>query len=39
MRHAGISFEDWLILLFDENRKESIAKISPSARVSVLLHG
>ena len=39
MRHAGIPFEERLILLFDENWKESIARVSPPARVPVLLHG
>ena len=39
MRHAGIPFEERLILLFDENWKESVAKVSPSGRVPALLHG
>jgi len=39
MRHAGIDFDEKLILLFDENWKENIAAVSPSARVPVLLHG
>ena len=38
MRHAGIPFEERLLLLFDENWKESVAKVSPSGRVPVLLH-
>ena len=39
MRHAGIPFDERLILLFDENWKEAIASLSPSRRVPVLLHG
>ena len=39
LRHAGIPFEERLLLLFDENWKEAIAAVSPSARVPVLLHG
>ena len=39
MRHAGIPFEERLLLLFDENWKEAIARFSPSGRVPVLLHG
>lgn len=39
MRQAGIPFEERLILLFDENWKESVANVSPSGRVPVLLHG
>ena len=39
MRHAGIPFEERLILLFEENWEEAIAAISPSRRVPVLLHG
>ena len=39
MRHAGIPFEERLILLFDENWEESVAKVSPSGRVPALLLG
>ncbi len=39
MRHAGIPFDERLILLFDENWKEAIASLSPSRRVPALLHG
>ena len=39
MRHAGIPFEERLVLLFDENWREAIAAVSPSGRVPVLLHG
>ncbi len=39
MRHAGIPFDERLLLLFDENWKEAIAALSPSGRVPVLLHG
>ena len=39
MRNAGIPFEERLILLFDENWKESVANVSPSGRVPALLHG
>ena len=39
LRHAGIPFDERLLLLFDENWKEAIAAVSPSARVPVLLHG
>lgn len=39
MRHAGILFDERLLLLFDENWKEAIAALSPSGRVPVLLHG
>ena len=39
MRHAGIPFDERLLLLFDENWKEAIAAVSPSDRVPVLLHG
>ena len=38
MRHSDIPFEERLILLFDENWEESIARVSPSRRVPVLLH-
>ena len=39
MRHAGIPFDERLLLLSDENWKENIAALSPSGRVPVLLHG
>ncbi len=39
MKVAGIPFEEKLILLFDEDWKENIAKVSPSARVPVLTDG
>ena len=39
LRHAGIPFDERLLLLFDENWKEAIAAVSPSGRVPVLLHG
>ena len=39
LRHAGIPFEERLLLLFDENWKAAIAAVSPSGRVPVLLHG
>jgi len=39
MKVAGIPFEEKLILLFDDDWKANIAKISPSARVPVLTDG
>lgn len=39
MKVAGIPFEEKMILLFDENWRETIAAISPSARVPVLTDG
>ncbi len=39
MKAAGIPFEEKMILLFDENWKENIAAISPSACVPVLTDG
>ena len=39
LRHAGIPFEERLLLLSGENWKEAIAAVSPSGRVPVLLHG
>ncbi|MDE0113211.1 MAG: glutathione S-transferase family protein [Albidovulum sp.] len=39
MRHAGIPFNERLLLLFDENWKNAISAVSPSGRVPVLLHG
>lgn len=39
MQVAGIPFEEKMVLLFDENWKENIAKISPSACVPVLIDG
>ena len=33
LRHAGIPFDERLLLLFDENWKEAIGAVSPSARV------
>ena len=39
LRHAGIPFDERLLLLFDENWKEAIAAVSPSGRVPVLQHG
>jgi glutathione S-transferase len=39
MKVAGIEFEEKLILLFDDDWKANIAKISPSARVPVLTDG
>ena len=39
MRHAGIPFEERLILLFDENWRESVANVSLSGCVPLLLHG
>ena len=39
LRHAGIPFDERLLLLFDENWKEAIAAVSPSGRVPVLLQG
>ena len=39
LRHAGISFDERLLLLCGENWKEAIAAVSPSGRVPVLLHG
>ncbi len=37
MKVAGIPFEEKLILLFDDDWKANIAKVSPSARVPVLV--
>jgi len=39
MKVAGIPFEEKLILLFDDDWKANIAKVSPSARVPVLTDG
>lgn len=39
MKVAGIPFEEKLILLFDDDWKANIAKVSPSARVPVLVDG
>ena len=39
LRHAGIPFDERLLLLCGENWKEAIAAVSPSGRVPVLLHG
>ena len=39
MKVAGIEFEEKLILLFDDDWKANIAKVSPSARVPVLTDG
>ena len=39
MRHAGIPFEERLLLLFDEDWEEAIATVSPTGRVPALLHG
>lgn len=39
MKVAGIPFEEQLILLFDNNWKQNIAAVSPSARVPVLVDG
>ena len=39
LRHAGIPFDERLLLLFDEDWEEAIAAVSPSGRVPVLLHG
>lgn len=39
MKVAGIPFEEKLILLFDDDWKENIARVSPSARVPVLVDG
>ena len=38
LRHAGIPFDERLLLLFNENWKEAIAAVSPSGRVPVLQH-
>ena len=39
LRHAGIPFDERLLLLCGEDWKEAIAAVSPSRRVPVLLHG
>ena len=39
MKVAGIEFDEKLILLFDDDWKANIAKVSPSARVPVLTDG
>ena len=39
LRHAGIPFDERLLLLFDENWKEAIVAVSPSGCIPVLLHG
>lgn len=39
MKVAGIAFEEKMILLFDDDWKANIAKVSPSARVPVLTDG
>lgn len=39
MKVAAIPFEEKLILLFDDDWKANIAKVSPSARVPVLVDG
>jgi len=39
MKVAGIPFEEKLIVLFDDDWKANIAKVSPSARVPVLTDG
>jgi len=39
MKVAGIPFEEKLILLFDDDWKANIAKVSPTARVPVLTDG
>ncbi len=39
MKVAGIPFDEKLVLLFDDDWKANIAKISPSARVPVLKDG
>ena len=39
MKVAGVPFEEKLILLFDDDWKTNIAKVSPSARVPVLTNG
>ena len=39
LRHAGIPFDERLLLLFDEDWEEAVAAVSPSGRVPVLLHG
>ncbi|MBL6932757.1 MAG: glutathione S-transferase family protein [Rhodospirillales bacterium] len=39
MKVAGIPFDEKLILLFDDDWKANIAKVSPSARVPVLCDG
>ena len=39
LRHAGIPFDERLLLLCGENWREAIAALSPSGRVPVLLHG
>jgi glutathione S-transferase len=39
MKVAGIPFKEKLILLYDDDWKENIAKVSPSTRVPVLIDG